>query len=251
MNKYLKTFLTEFSKTHSPKTVNNYEFYLKRFLNWSKIASPQQITLEKIKKYRQWLTSQKNDEGEPLSKSTINYHLIALRSFLKFLKQKKFLVPGPKAVTLQKTPKPGHEILTPSELEQLLAAPLETQEQEIIKRRDKAILETLFSTGLKVAQLSALQKKEINFKEKFTTYNQGGHKRRIIFSQQAKYWLKKYLDQRFDDSPYLFISHDRAHQKKINHLTSRSIQRIVGQYARLAKINKQITPETFRRALER
>lgn len=246
MNKYLKTFLIEFGKTHSPRTKANYKFYLNRFLNWSKIISPQQITLEKIKKYRQWLAGQKNNEGELLEKSTINYHLIALRSFLKFLKQKKLPVPAPKAVTLQRTPRPETTTLTQSELAQLLAAPLKTKEQEIIKRRDKAILETLFSTGLKVAQLSALQKKEINFKEKFTTYNRGGKKRRIIFSQQAKFWLKKYLDQRFDDSPYLFVSHDRAHQKKLNSLTPRSIQRLVKYYADRAGLDKKITPQTLR-----
>ncbi len=251
LKQHLQKFFIEFEKKHTAQTCANYRFYLRRFLNWSKIISPDQITLEKIKKYRHWLENQKNEQGELLEKNTVNYHLIALRSFLKFLKQKRIETLPAKAVILNKTPKPRAEILTAAELTKLLEAPLRSNEQEIIKRRDKAILETLFSTGLKVSELLVLRKNNLNWQNKFTTYQPGNKKRRIIFSQQAKYWLKKYLDKRFDDSPWLFVSHDRAHQKKLNGLTPRSIQRIVGKYARLAKINKQITPETFRKTLEK
>jgi len=152
---------------------------------------------------------------------------------------------------------PDREVnfLEGSDLNRLLESPLQINENPLIKYRDKAILELLFSTGLRVSELAGLKKDNINLKKEEFTITGKGRKTRVVFmSEQAKYWLKKYLEIRKDFNPFLFIPHDKRIGKEINKkkdkndepLTSRSIQRLVQKYSRAAGITKTVTPHTLR-----
>lgn len=141
-----------------------------------------------------------------------------------------------------------NNILEKPEVEKLLSAPLETKGPKILQLRDKAILELLFSTGLKVFELANLQQKQMDLKKKeFTVINKQGQPRAIFLPNQTKYWLKKYLTARRDSFPSLFIRHDRAIGKiEPNNLTSRSIQRLIQKYVKAIGINQIVTPHTLR-----
>jgi len=135
-------------------------------------------------------------------------------------------------------------------LDRLLNAPFQSKEKEIIQLRDKAILELLFSTGLRVSELVNLQRDSINLKkEEFTVRGKGDKPRVVFLSNQAKYWLGQYLQKRQDLEKFLFIAHDRASKSRTEDscaLTSRSVQRLVDKYSRIAGITKRVTPHTLR-----
>jgi site-specific recombinase XerD len=261
----------EIEKGRSQKTIKNYDFYLRRFLSWSKINKAEKITLEKIRQYRLWLNRQTDSAGQPLQKNTQNYHLIALRSFLKYLA--KIDVPSLAAekVELAKMPERQVEFLEGEELERLLEAPMhETQKHkacsvqrygstktqkhwELIQHRDKAILELLFSTGMRVSELVNLKKENINLKSsnkeasEFTVRGKGSKLRVVFLSSSAKEALKNYLSKRTDVSPFLFIRHDPAKKDgEESPLTPRSVQRMVEKYSKACGITKKVTPHTIR-----
>lgn len=246
----------EIERNRSHKTLQNYEFYLKRFLEWlGKNKQPKDITAEKVREYRLWLNRLIDVHGEPLKKNTQNYHLIALRSFLKYLAKRDIQTLAPEKIELMKMPDREVNFLEGSDLNRLLESPLQINENPLIKYRDKAILELLFSTGLRVSELAGLKKDNINLKKEEFTITGKGRKTRVVFmSEQAKYWLKKYLEIRKDFNPFLFIPHDKRMSKEINKkkdkndepLTSRSIQRLVQKYSRAAGIIKTVTPHTLR-----
>ncbi|MEK9130360.1 MAG: site-specific tyrosine recombinase/integron integrase [Patescibacteria group bacterium] len=248
----------EIERNRSQKTIRNYQFYLKRFLNWAKEPELKKIDLELIRQYRLWLNRFQDSKGKMLKKDTQNYHLIALRSFLKYLARRDIETLSPEKIELAKISERSVEFLEGSDLEKFLQAPMEIQkskckiqdkeEFDIIQLRDKAILELLFSTGLRVSELSKLTREQINLeKDEFTTRGKGEKLRIIFLSPQAKHWLKKYLDVRNDMEPALFIRQDKfLKNKQINNLTSRSIQRIVNKYAKVAGITKKVTPHTIR-----
>ena len=241
----------EIEKNRSQKTIRNYKFYLDRFLNWSKESNPENINLELIRKYRLWLNRFQSSRKENLKKDTQNYHLIALRSFLKYLAKRDIKTLSPEKIELAKMPERSIEFLEGKDLENFLEAPIKIKNNEelnIIQLRDKAILELFFSTGLRVSELSKLTKEQINLeKDEFTTRGKGSKLRVVFLSNQAKYWLKKYLESRNDMELALFIRHDKFKNKQeINNLTPRSIQRIVKKYAKIAGITKKVTPHTIR-----
>jgi len=242
----------EIEKGRSRNTIENYKFYLNRFLNWAQIKEPNQISQDLVRNYRLWLNRQKDFAGTPLKKNTQNYHLIALRAFLKYLAKRDIKALAPEKIELAKMPDRQIEFLEGNDLENFLQAPETIEQPEIIKLRDKAILETLFSTGLRVSELAGLKKSEINLnKDEFTVRGKGSKLRVVFLSNQAKFWLKKYLDERKDMSQYLFTNHDKANKKRNNQkddqgLTPRSVQRIVQKYAKIAGITKKITPHVLR-----
>lgn len=247
----------EIEKGRSQRTCANYNFYLKRFANWAQNCSPQSINTDLIRRYRLWLnrlTDQSNKGASPktLKKNTQNYHLIALRSFLKYLAKNDIKTLASEKIELARIPERTVEFLEGSDLERLLDAPLQINSPDIIKKRDKAILETLFSTGLRVSELTGLKKDSINLKKDEFTVRGKGDKPRIVFlSNQTKYWLKQYLDARKDMEPALFTSHDRAQRARANKddlrpLTPRSVQRLVQKYSKAAGIPKKITVHTLR-----
>ncbi len=249
----------EVERGRSDATLRNYGFYLKRFFAWArqkqKSFGVKDISAPLIRQYRLYLNRLTTDSGESLKKSTQNYHLIALRTFLKFLAKNDITSLAPDKIELAKQSSRHIEYLEGSDLSRFMESPLQADEPEIIQLRDKAILETLFCTGLRVSELVSLRKDGINLsKDEFTVRGKGDKYRIVFLSNQAKHWIKKYLEARRDTSSYLFIGHDRAQQQRLQgdeiagqeHLTPRSVQRLVQRYAKLAGITKRITPHTLR-----
>ena len=240
----------EIEKNRSKKTIENYGRYLKRFINWSKIEKPDKINLEIVRKYRIFLNRFQNEKKETLKKNTQNYHLIALRSFLKYLAKRDIKTLAAEKIELGKTSVRQVDFLESDDLNRLLEAP---NKENLISLRDRAILELFFSTGLRVSELSKLNRKDINLKKDEFTVRGKGDKLRIVFlSERAKTALKNYLNKRTDLDETLFIRNDRVYQKikkdeqKSFRLTPRSIQRIVKKYALAAGIAKKVTPHTIR-----
>jgi site-specific recombinase XerD len=248
LNNLITQFLEylEIEKTRSPQTVRNYDFYLKRFAAWSGELAPGAITQEKIRQYRLWLNRFKDETGRELKKNTQNYHLIAFRAFLKYLAKHDIKTLSAEKIELGKMPERVVDFLEGSDLERILEAPTLAEAPEIIKKRDKAILEMLFSTGLRVSELTNLKKEQVNLKkDEFTVRGKGGKLRVVFLSNQSKFWVKQYLDARQDVSPFLFVSHDRAHESE-KALTTRSVERLVKKYSKIAGITKKVTPHTMR-----
>jgi len=250
MKKLIQQFLEylEVERGRSINTIQNYDFYLRRFLEFSKVETPGQVTTDIVRKYRLWLNRQQDDKEEPLKKSTQNYHLIALRSFLKYLAKQDIQSLAPEKIELAKQPERQVEFLEGDDLERLLETPLKTKDDELIQLRDKAILELLFSTGLRVSELAKLKKDDINLKKDEFTVRGKGSKLRIVFlANQTKHWLKQYLEARRDLAPSLFVRADRAKGKKEpENITPRSIQRLIKKYSKAAGITKTVTPHTMR-----
>ncbi|MBI5071939.1 tyrosine-type recombinase/integrase [Candidatus Falkowbacteria bacterium] len=248
----LNTLITQFleyleiEKNRSSKTIRNYDFYLKRFNEWAGNSSPSGITQEKVRQYRLWLNRFADETGRELKKNTQNYHLIALRAFLKYLAKRDIKTLSAEKIELGKMPERVVDFLEGSDLERLLEAPTLAETPEIIKKRDKAIVEMLFSTGLRVSELANLKKEQVNLKkEEFTVRGKGDKPRIVFLSNQAKFWVKQYLEARQDVSPFLFVSHDRAHESEAA-LTPRSVERLVKKYSKIAGITKKVTPHTMR-----
>lgn len=222
------------------QTIKNYQFYIERFFDWSKLKSIQNLSEEKIDQYTNWLES-KTQQKDSLKDSTRNYHLIALRSFLSYLQKNSLPSLAPEKVKLNKIEKKDATEITNEQIEKILKASTISNEPELIRFRDRAILELLFSTGMKVSEVSNLKRVSLNLEK-----NEIKQDRKIILSNQAKFWLKKYLD-RCPVNSFVFVRHDRASQKSnYKNITSRSIQRVVEKYNRLAGIKTKITPNTIR-----
>ncbi|HTK05314.1 MAG TPA: tyrosine-type recombinase/integrase, partial [Candidatus Eisenbacteria bacterium] len=195
-------FLTylEVERNRSERTVKNYDFYLRRFFKWSQDPAPEKITLDLVRKYRVWLNRYKDDHGKGMKKNTQNYHLIALRSFLKYLSKRDVQTLAPEKIELARMPERSVEFLDAPELERLLEAPLAAgkgEGQSLLQLRDKAILEMLFSTGLRVSELAGLTREMVNLKrEEFTVRGKGDKPRMVFLSNQARHWLELYLKRR-------------------------------------------------------
>lgn len=254
INKKINDFLEylEIEKGLSLITIRNYGFYLNRFAGYAKennIDAPEKIKKELITKYRLWLNRKETRLSEGLKKNTQNYHLIALRGFLKYLTKNDIKTLEPEKIELAKQEPRQVDFLEGSDLERILEAPLKSEQEGIIRKRDKAILELFFSSGLRVSELSKLKIDNINLnKEEFTVRGKGSKLRVVFLSQDAKKWIGAYLEARKDVCPFLFISHDRASEGRHEFapLTPRSIQRLVQKYSRLAGISKHVTPHTMR-----
>lgn len=238
----------------SSKTQENYLRYLKKFKIWLKSQNnegllPHQLTSELVWKYRLYLSRYQDKHGEPLAKSTQNYYLIALRAFLSYFIAKDVTSLPPDKIQL---PKDAHKaksvkFLTLEQIEKLLDAPNPEHPSGL---RDKAILEALFSTGLRIAELIALNKEQFNsvFDKKdfeLGVIGKGKHPRIVFFSEKALDWLKRYLKTRKDNHKALFINY-RDRKKDDNRLTARSIERIIKKYAIVSGIPMFTTPHTLR-----
>lgn len=251
IDKLITNFLEylEVERGRSERTIINYDFYLRRFQHWAKNPSATEVSREMIKNYRLWLNRLKEGRSEEtLKKSTQNYHLIALRSFLKYLSRQDVRSFPAEQIELAKQSKRTVEFLEIDELDRLLRQPLALGDH-LIAFRDKAILELLFSTGLRVSELAGLHIDSVNLKrDEFTVRGKGDKPRLVFLSATAKEAVQTYLSKRRDPSPFMFVSHDRAKVGRASTapLTPRSIQRIVEHYARAAGITKTITPHTLR-----
>ncbi len=254
--KLIRQFLEyiEVERNRSLKTIENYQFYLNRFLEWADahgLKNAGDITIDTIHEYRLWLNRLHGDK--PLKKNTQNYHIIAMRSFLKYLSKRDIKALAPEKIELAKIPQRTVAFLDTDDLDLLLSAPEREREALIIKKRDRAILELLFSTGLRVSELASLKRSHINLKRDEFSIRGKGDKYRIVFlSARAQEHVKAYLDARKDAFEPLFIRHDRAfdprmkHNESELHLTPRSIQRLIKKYSKIAGITKKISPHTIR-----
>lgn len=227
--------------------MENYQRYLERFFSWAEIKTPQEITADLIRRYRLYINRLNNNQ---LKRVTQNYHLIALRSFLRFLAKQDIKTISPDKIELAKNQQREIQILDKEELERLLDIPLsqKTKKDFLIQLRDKAILEMLFSTGLRVSELCGLDREKVNLdKSELTVRGKGGKLRIVFISERAHNALKNYLEKRTDVDPALFIHFNRklSSQKNLR-LTPRSIQRIVKKRAIQAGITKSVTPHTLR-----
>lgn len=251
IDKHITNFLEylEVERGRADKTIRNYDFYLRRFQEWAGNPLVSTIDREMIKNYRLWLNRlHEGREEETLKKSTQNYHLIALRSFLKYLSKQDVKSFPSEQIELAKQSKRTVEFLEVDELNRLLKQPL-LNGVNLVALRDQAILELLFSTGLRVSELAGLQIERVNLKrDEFTVRGKGDKPRVVFLSSTAKTAVQQYLSKRKDLSPFIFVSHDRAKigRPDSGPLTPRSIQRIVENYARAAGISKKITPHTLR-----
>lgn len=228
---FKKEFLEylEIEKGRSLKTVENYDRYLKRFFAFSKIGAVDGITEDLVRKYRLYLNRAE------LDKKTQNYYIIALRMFLKYLSKRDIESLDAEKIELAKLPERELDLLDEADLERLLAAPRGDSAKNI---RDRAILEMLFSTGLRISELCNLAVDNINLKRgEFSVRGKGGKIRVVFVSDSAKTTLSNYLDKRgASDSPKLFP------------VTARSIQRMIKKYAVAAGISKKVTPHVLRHA---
>ena len=247
----------EVEKGRSLKTIENYDRYLKRFLEFSKINNPKEIDDELVRRYRLRLNRVEIAGGGNLNKRTQNYYLIALRVFLKYLAKRNIKSLAPERIELAKTPQRDLDLITEEELERLLDAPLaggkciplRTDKEgnstgtqfsassfSLKSLRDKAILELLFSTGLRVSELCSLNRDKISEAKsgELSIRGKGGKIRLVFISESAKKALKAFLDKRADTEESLFI------------LTPRSVERIIKHYAIKAGISKKVTPHVIR-----
>ncbi|MBI4713852.1 tyrosine-type recombinase/integrase [Candidatus Uhrbacteria bacterium] len=251
LNSLITDFLEylEVERGRSQKTIRNYDFYLRRFSKWAGNPVAKKITRETVHGYRLWLNRlREGRDEETLKKSTQNYHLIALRSFLKYLARQDISSLQPEQIELSKQSKRTVEFLEAEELNRLLSV-AKKKAVGIISIRDFAILELLFSTGMRVSELTNLKIEQVNLKrDEFTVRGKGDKPRIVFLSDSAKEAVKLYLSKRHDTSLFMFVSHDRAKvgRKNTGPITSRSIQRIVERDATEAGITKKITPHTLR-----
>lgn len=246
----------EIEKGRALKTVENYNHYLSVFLEQTKVKKPSDITDNVVREFRLWLNRQpahpaaitQAKKNETLSRKTQNYYLIAIRAFLKYLTRQEIKTMPSERIELAKTPERSLDLITDAELKRLLEAP---KGDSLTALRDKAILELLFSTGLRVSELCSLTR-DIDLSVDELSIKGKGSKVRVVFiSEHAKKILKDYLAKRKDMDDALFIQlskNGQITQKRKGNmaLTKRSIERIVKQNAIKAGISKRVTPHTMR-----
>lgn len=238
----------EIEQNRSQKTIQNYDHYLTRLLDFADEIKVSDIDQELIRKWRLWLNRLGTNVSDELQKTTQNYHLIALRSFLKYCSKRDIPAMAADKIELARTVRKQVTFLTPEELVRMFdQAKLDT----LPGLRDRAILELLFSSGLRVSELVGLNRDHINLKRReFMVRGKGQKDRPIFISEQAGGWVQQYLDKRTDAAQPLFIRY--AGKKAIDtsgeyqRLTARSVQRMVARYALLAGITKHVSPHTLR-----
>jgi site-specific recombinase XerD len=239
----------EIEKGRSLKTVENYDHYISRFLEYSKVKNPEDITSTSVREFRLWLNRQSMGNnratGKTVSRKTQNYYMIALRVFLKFLTRRNVKSMSAEEIDLAKVPERSLDLISENELARLLAS---SEGDDIKSARDKAILELLFSTGLRVSELCSLTN-DIDFDaDEFSIRGKGGKIRVVFISDSARSAIKKYLSLRKDMSDALFVQvgTELKNTDDIKPLARRSIERIVKQCAVKAGISRKVTPHVIR-----
>jgi len=243
----------EIQKGCSPLTIRDYRRYLKRFHNWltenSSATKPEDITLEIVRRYRLYLAHLRARDGVPLQRVTQSYHIIALRAFLRYLLvQRDMPTLSPDKVELPKQGSRSVSFLNPGQIERLLNSPKIADNAGL---RDRTILETLFSTGLRVSELISLNRDQVDLERKEFGVKGKGNKLRVVFlSDTAAQWIERYLGSRQDDFKPLFVRYsgkvDARNNGEKMRLTARSIQNIVSKYAKRAGLPIEATPHTLR-----
>ena len=238
----------EIEQNRSQKTISNYDHYLTRLVEFSDDCDIAKLDAEMVRQWRLHLNRTKDISGGELTKTTQNYHLIALRSFLKYLAKRDIKAMDSAKIELAKVMRPQVTFLETPEVERLLAA-IDTSNP--IGLRDRAVIELLFSGGLRVSELANLDVDHINLQRReFMVRGKGQKDRPIFISSQAAEWIARYLATRSDGGKPLFIHYsgtqDSAEGGMYTRLTVRSVQRLVKRYAVAAGITKDVTPHTLR-----
>ena len=229
----------EFEKNNSPKTLENYSLWLNRFVSYIWNVDVRDIKAMHILDYRMYL----NQLG--LSKKTVNYHAVALRSFFKFCLKNDIDCISPDKIELAKMPSREVNFLTQEEVQKILDAPFEYEKNDLIRKRDSAILNILYGTGLRVTELISLKRSQLDSETKqFSVMWKWSKIRAIFMTEKAKEALVDYLKARSDDSEYLFIS--LSQNSRGQKLSRNSVEEIVKKYKNLAWIKKKVTPHTLR-----
>lgn len=236
----------------SPLTIRNYKHYLNRFMNWMESMgireSLSDINPDIVRSFRVYLTGLPGERGNQMSRRTQGYHVIAMRSFLKWLIKNDYNVMAPDKIDLPKVEDRQVKFLNGEQVDRLLNSPsLST----IQGKRDKSILEVLFSTGLRVSELTKLNRDKIDMdRREFGIIGKGGRSRVVFLSSRAVDWLIKYLNERNDHFKPLFIRHkgkvDPTTPDEKMRLTPRSVQRMVKKYAHKIKLPVEVTPHVMR-----
>lgn len=232
----------------SVRTTENYKLYLERFVEFTGDIPVADITTEIVRKYRLWLNRYENDNKEILATITQGYHLIALRGFLHYLSNRDIQSLSSDKITLPKTSRKQVTFLYRDEVVRLLEQ-IDTSDEQGL--RDRAIIELLFSSGLRISELVALDRDHVNTKRKeFMVRGKGQKDRPVFISQTASSYIEEYLATRGDSLPPLFLSYSRNTKAQTTgdyrRLGARSIQRILNHYTRLAGITKHVSPHTMR-----
>ena len=236
----------------SPLTIRNYRHYLNRLINWLGKEGIRQnlkdINPDVVRGYRVYLSNLPDRKGGTLSRRTQGYHVIALRSFLKWLLKNDQPVMAPDKIDLPKVAERQVKFLTGNMVDRLLNAPTLSTIQG---KRDKAILEVLFSTGLRVSELVKLDRDKIDLdRREFGIIGKGGRARVVFLSVRSADWLNKYLNERQDKYQPVFIRHkgkvEPTTPDEKMRLTPRSVQRMIKKYVRKIKLPVDATPHVLR-----
>ncbi len=259
LDRYSIQFLEylEIERNRSKLTLRNYDHYLKRFVAFCKsqgVTDPEDIDLELLRSFRLYL-NRLVQQDKNLKIITQNYHLIAIRSFLKYLSRRDIKSLAAEKIELPKTPARTVDFLEAEEVQRLIDA-TQQEKHKLTQLRDRAILEFLFSTGLRISELVSLRKDNVNLKRgEFSVRGKGDKMRLVFLSDRAIEHLQKYLDERNDNSRALFIRHDEKQSvekqmKSISEsmpgVTPRTVQRLIKKYTTIAGIMKNISPHTLR-----
>ncbi len=264
IEKMVQEFLEycEIEKNKSRQTIHNYHHYLNRFSHFcteNGLIKPEQINLDTVRSYRLYLNRLADERtGRNLKPITQNYHVIAVRAFLKYLAKRDIDTLSAEKIELAKNPSREVDVMNNDEVTRIKDA-TKHEENEIARLRDAAILELLFSSGIRISEMVQLKIKQMNFERgEFTVRGKGDKLRLVFMSAEAIKAIQSYLNKRHDNNPALFVSHSKigntidkqidsiGNKDQVPGLTARSVQRLVKKYAMLAGIMHKVTPHTFR-----
>ncbi|MFA6520141.1 MAG: tyrosine-type recombinase/integrase [Candidatus Paceibacterota bacterium] len=264
--KELKTRFLEYleiEKGAALRTIENYDHYLTKFLEFIKKNNstdrPEDITADSVREFRLWLNRQKtNSIGDTVTRKTQNYYMIALRMFLKYLSKQGIKSLSTDQIELAKVTERPLDLITQEELERILSA---ASGDDVKSLRDRAIMELLFSTGLRVSELCSLPRDTNLRSDEISVKGKGGKIRVVFISERAKTHVRKYLSARKDMEEGLFVNLEPSNLsdkkkpvpkkkkysgKEYGNLDRRSVERIVRHYTTKAGISKRVTPHTMR-----
>lgn len=251
---YLSDLITDYIEHleveggRSAKTAENYRLYLERFVDFTDNVEVKKISSELIRRYRLWLNRYRNQHDEELATITQAYHLIALRGFLGYLSKRDIESLSPEKIELPKISRRQVTFLHYDEIERMIDAISVDDEPGL---RDRAIVELLFSSGLRVSELINLDRDHVNTKRReFMVRGKGQKDRPVFISPRAAEIVDEYLNARADNLPPLFLNYSRnssiTTSGDYRRLSARSVQRMISKYARLAGITKHVSPHTMR-----
>ena len=239
----------EIERGRSVKTVENYDRYLDRFFEFAKVKKPANLTEEQVREFRLYLNRQPGTKTggriEPMKRRTQNYYLIALRAFLKYLRKRGIESLSPERIELAKVPERSLDLISAAELKRLMNAP---DTKTVEGKRDHAILQLLFSTGLRISELCSLSIDDVDMsRDEFSVRGKGDKVRVVFLSEAARKSLQEYLKNVKDMDDAMFVRYGRkANDGGDLRLSPRAVQRLLKKYAAMAGITRKVTPHVIR-----